>query len=125
MPDVLVRRAIEQAESRDPLVKAMVLLRGARVLAAMDKKAARQAFAEGVATAESLHLPSREREHVFNEAVQIGAVADPIAAIALFRRLPAEPFRFPRRSAGTMLVQRTSREPRHSHNGTMRRPNWP
>jgi len=102
MPDVLVKRAIEQAGSRDPLVKAMVLLRAARVLAAMDKEAARQVFAEGVAAAETLRFPP---EHVFNEAVQIGAVADPIAAVALFRRLPSEPFRPPRRMAGTMLVQ--------------------
>src|SRR5690348_3375246 len=105
MPGVLVKRAIEQARSRDPLVKAMALLHGARVLAAMDKEVARQAFAEGVATAESLTLPARQMENVFNEAVRLGAFADPTTAAALFRRLPAGLHLFPRSSAGTTLVQ--------------------
>src|SRR5260370_707507 len=105
MPDVLVKRAIEQARSRDPLVKAMALLHGARVLAAMDKEVARQAFAEGVATAESLTLPAHQMESVFNEAVRLGAFANPIAAVALFRSLPAGHHRFPRSAAGTTLVQ--------------------
>ena len=83
----------------------MAFLLGARVLAAVDKKAARQIFEEGIITAESLNLPTLQTESVFNEAVRLGAFADPVAAVALFRRLPATRDLLPRRSAGTMLVQ--------------------
>jgi len=104
MPDVLVKRAIEQARSRNALVKAMALFTGARVLTAIDKEAARQVFAEGLAAAESLALPAHAMANVLNEAVRLGASADPAAADALLRRLPPDghPSRF---SAGTELVQ--------------------
>ena len=104
MPDALVKRAIAQARRRDPLVKTMALLYGARVLAATDKEAARQAFAEGLAAAESLTLPAHQMANVLDEAVRLGASADPSAAIALLRRLPASGDAS-RHRAGTELEQ--------------------
>ncbi len=101
---MLVKQAIEQSRNREPMVRTMALLYGARVLAAVDAEAAKQAFAEGVAAAESLPL-HRHRELVLDDAVRLGSFADPPAAVALFRRLPPGRLTVPRRSAGTMLVQ--------------------
>ncbi|HTX36769.1 MAG TPA: hypothetical protein VME43_17190, partial [Bryobacteraceae bacterium] len=105
MPLALVKRAIELARDRDRLVRAMALLNAARVLAAMDIEAARQAFGKGVSAAEGLHLPAHETEFVLHEAVGLGAYADPLAAAALFRRLPPGDHVLLRHRAGTKLVQ--------------------
>ncbi len=105
MPDTLVIRSIEQARDRDPTVKAMTLLYGSRVMAAMNRALATQIFAEGVASIQGIAQPGHQIEGVFNEAIRVGAFADPRAAVALFRSRPAEGHAFSRRSAGTMLVQ--------------------
>jgi hypothetical protein len=82
----------------------MVLLHGARVLTAFDRKAAKEAFREGVAIAESLTLEARPHQYVLHEAVEIGASLDPLAAVALFRRLPPDEDPISRRVTGTRLV---------------------
>jgi len=105
MPRELVLQAIEQSASREPVVRAMALLQGARVLAVVDKEAARRAFAEGVTTAENLPLNSHDLELVLNEAVRLGATADAARAIELFRRLPVHELRPWQNSTGTMLLQ--------------------
>jgi hypothetical protein len=105
MPANLVKRAIEQSRNREPIVRAMALLCGARVLATVDREAATQAFSEGVAVAEGLSLDTRSLELLLEEAVRLGATADPLAAIALFRRLSPDDHRMGRSSTGTMLVQ--------------------
>ena len=87
MPVNVVRRAIEQSGNREPLVRAMALLCGARVLAAADTELAKGAFDEGVKIAEGLPLDVRHRELVLEEAVRLGTTADPLSAVALFRRL--------------------------------------
>ena len=84
----LLDRTFEQAVQRDPLVNAMVLLRGAPVLSAVDRDAARRAFADGVRLAESLRYDTRRLDFILDEAVKLGATADPEGAVALFRRLP-------------------------------------
>ncbi len=105
MPVLLVKRAIEQSRSRGPFVNSMALLSGARVLASVDKPAARQAFVEGVRLAETLPLPAHSLHHILNDAARYGALVDPAAAIALFRRLQSDYPSDPGHSAGTMLVQ--------------------
>jgi hypothetical protein len=90
MPASLVQRAIEQARSRDPWVKALALLYGSRVLAAVDNEAARQAFDEGVATAESQRIfDGHIVDHLLCDAVRLGARVDPASAVILFRCLRA------------------------------------
>jgi hypothetical protein len=103
MPAELVRDAIEDARTRVPLVRAMALLCGSRVLAAVDEPAAREAFAEGLAIAETLSL-ARHQDFLLDEAIRIGATADPVAAVALYRRT-AMRFRFHSHHTGTHLVQ--------------------
>ncbi len=105
MPFALVKRAVELARDREALVRAMALLHAARVLAAMDIEAARQVFGEGVAAADGLNLPAHETEYVLHEAVRLGAYADPLAAVALFRKLPPGGHGWSRRMAGTTLVR--------------------
>src|SRR5437868_4376865 len=105
MPTSLVKRGIEQSRDREPIVKAMTLLYGARVLAALDREAAKQAFSEGIAVAEGLPLDTRYLALVLEEAVRLGATADPLAAVALFRRLPPGDPVMGRSSTATMLVQ--------------------
>jgi hypothetical protein len=106
MPDLLVRRAIEQSKTREPLVRAMALLSGARVLAVTDKQAAREAFAEGAAIAESLSLDdARLRGLVLFETVRLGTMADPVSAAILFRRLTPDEIIGRSISTGSMLVQ--------------------
>uniref|UniRef100_Q01U16 Uncharacterized protein n=1 Tax=Solibacter usitatus (strain Ellin6076) TaxID=234267 RepID=Q01U16_SOLUE len=83
----------------------MALLSGARALASLDNPAARQAFAEGVQLVEHLPLRTHSLGHVLNDAVRYGALVDPVAAIALFRRLQSDYPRHPGHIAGTMLVQ--------------------
>ena len=104
MPRELLTRAVEQARDRDPVVRAMALLSASRVLSSIDKEEARRIFAEGVVGVESLGLSEHGRALVLDQAVQLGASADPIAAIELFRRQP--PNDHPgRRWAGTVLVR--------------------
>src|SRR5438552_991841 len=105
MPASLVKRAIEQSGDCAPPVQAMALLYGARVLASVDKEAAKQAYREGVAVAESLPLDARQLTLMLEDAVRLGATADPLAAVALFRRLPPGEHPMARSSTGTMLVQ--------------------
>ncbi len=105
MPANLVKRAIEQSRSREPLVRVMALLGGARVLATVDQEAAKQAFAEGVATAENLPLAARHLELVLDQAIQLGTMADPLAALSLFRRLPSGEHRLWPSPTGSMLVR--------------------
>jgi len=105
MPANLVKRAIEQSRNREPLVNAMALLGGARVLAAVDQEAAKQAFAEGVTAAENLPLAARHLELVLDQAIQLGTMADPLAALALFRRLPSGQHRLWPSSTGSMLLR--------------------
>ena len=87
----------------------MVLLHGARGLAAVDPEAARKAFAEGLALAEALELDPRVLTVVLCEAVQLGAGADPEAAVALFRRIPSGSPDLHRSSAGQRLVDSLAR----------------
>lgn len=95
MPHELLRRAIEQSKGwDDPLLRAMVLLHGARVLAVVDKGAARRAFADGLVMVESISLPARHLDLILNEAVRLGIAADPVGAVALFHRLPEAKARF-------------------------------
>jgi len=105
MPVLLVKRAIEQSRSRGPFVNSMALLSGARVLAGVDNESARLAFAEGARLVESLPLQAHRLRHVLDDAVRCGALVDPVAAIALFRRLQSDYPPHPGHSAGTMLVQ--------------------
>jgi hypothetical protein len=105
MPVHLVKHTIEQSRSRGPFVNSMALLSGARVLASLDNPAARQAFAEGVQLAEGLPLPTHRLRHVLNDAVRYGALVDPVAAIALFRRLLSDYPPHPGHANGTMLIQ--------------------
>jgi hypothetical protein len=84
MPGALVGRAIGEAGTREPLVRAMALLCGARVLAAAGKQAARQAFAEDAAIAEELPPEAR------------------IAGSCWRRRLPPVEHGFQRRATATM-----------------------
>jgi hypothetical protein len=44
MPYGVVIQAIDQARTRDPMVKAMALLHASRVMAAMDRKLASQIY---------------------------------------------------------------------------------
>ena len=105
MPGDLVKQAIEQSRSREPIVTAMALLHGARVLAAVDREAAKAAFAEGRAMAEELPPDGRYRDFVHWEAARLGAGADPAAAVALFCRLQQPFFDIHRRTVGCQLVQ--------------------
>jgi hypothetical protein len=82
----------------------MVLLHAARVLAAGDKQAAKETFAAGLALAESLAPDFPFPGVLLEEAVRLGAVADPPSATALFRRLPPDDALPRRRSVGTSLV---------------------
>jgi hypothetical protein len=109
MPLILVQRAIEQSRSRQPLVRAVALLYGARVLSVIDKEAAKRAFAEGVTTAESLPLDARQLHFLLEDAVRLGTMADPLAAVTLFRRLPPAERYIGRSSTGAMLVQSLAR----------------
>ena len=78
-------------------------LYGARALSAVDSRGGETAaFAEGLALLESLPLETRSIEHVLHDAVRLGALADPVSAIALLRRLPADHLRH---SSGATLVQ--------------------
>jgi hypothetical protein len=106
MPRDVVMRAIEQARSREPAVKAMALLCSARVLAALDRDEARRVFEEGVQAAESLPLDAHRLKLIMSEAVMAGVTADPYAAVELFRRVSQnrDPS-FPDRGLGRMLVQ--------------------
>ena len=97
MPANLVKRAIEQSREREPLVRTMAHLYGARVLTTVDKEAAKQAFAEGAAMAQDLPLDTRCLYLVREEAVRLGTTADPLAAcrpvpaLALGRTLSGSP----------------------------------
>jgi hypothetical protein len=42
MPETLVKHAIEQSRGREPVVRVMALLHGARVLAAVDREGAKR-----------------------------------------------------------------------------------
>jgi hypothetical protein len=97
----LVQDAIRQSRGREPVVTAMVLLHGARVLTAVDSEAAKRAFAEGRRMAESRDYSSRP---VALEAVRLGAGVDPMEAVALFRRLPGRD-KIMRESIGRDLVR--------------------
>jgi hypothetical protein len=105
MPGKLVARTIEAAQDRDPVARAMVLLSASRVLAALDRPAARRVFADGVELLKSIPFDPHVRSFVFDEAVCLGSTADPVAALELFLNLPEEENRFVRRSAGRMLAQ--------------------
>jgi hypothetical protein len=105
MPSSLVLRAIEQAKEHDSPLRAMALLYGSRVLAAVDKDAAKRAFGEGVAVAEGLQLDPHTQAHLMDDAVRIGATADPLAAVALFRRLPQKDPGAPHRTSAVHLIQ--------------------
>jgi hypothetical protein len=105
MPAHLVKRAIEQSRNRGPFVNSMALLSGARVLASLDNPVARQAFAEGVRLAESLPLEARRLRLILDDAARFGALADPAAAIALFRRLQSDYPSRPGHANGAMLIQ--------------------
>ena len=70
MPVNLVTRAIEQSATREMMVRAMALLSSARVLVTGDKKAAKQAYSEGVAIAQSVPLSARHRGLLLEEAVR-------------------------------------------------------
>jgi hypothetical protein len=72
VPYELVKMAIEKARTRDPSVKAMALLHGSRVMAAMDRKLASEFYAEGIAAAESLTLPPRR-----TQLLRPGSVGEP------------------------------------------------
>jgi len=109
MPIPLVKQAMEQSRGREPVVKAMALLRGARVLAAVDREAAKEAFGEGCALAERLALDPHELESVLCEAVELGASVDPMAAVALFRGLPRGRREFLRDATGRRLTQTLAR----------------
>jgi len=87
------------------VVAAMALLHGARVLAAVDREGAKLLYAEGCAALEGLALTGHARGLVPWEAVRLGATVDPIAALALFRRLPAGGPDFHSGSTGRLLVQ--------------------
>jgi hypothetical protein len=104
MPADLVRQAIEQSRAREALVRATALLCGARVLAAVEKEEAKQAFTEGLAVAEGLP-PTRHLDFLLHEAVRIGATADPISAVALYRRLATSSPRHMHHHTGTQIVQ--------------------
>lgn len=86
MPAPLVRDAIAQSRTRDPLIAAMALLNGSRVLAYMDLPAAKQAFANGVEAIGHLPLDTRTMESVRHEMVQLGVSADPEFAVALYKQ---------------------------------------
>lgn len=102
----LVLRAIEQSESRELSVRAMALLYGARVLGAAGEVAdAAAAFAEGLETAERLPLEGRLLENVLGEAVWLGATADPLAAVTLFKRVHWDSHFVRHTGTGTTLVQ--------------------
>jgi pentatricopeptide repeat protein len=106
MPANLIKRAIEGSRDREPIVQAMALLTGSRALSASDAAAAREIFTEGAQIAEDLPLDARCRRLFLEEAVRLGAAADPIAAAALFRRLPADERRVWRSgSTGSMVVE--------------------
>src|SRR5687768_4357213 len=84
----------------------MALLYGARVLgAAGDRASAAAAFAEGVEIAERLPFDPRVIESVLAEAVRLGATADPLAAVGLFKRVHWDSHFVRHTGTGTMLVQ--------------------
>lgn len=106
MPAAMVQRAIEQARDRDAFVHTAALVYGSRVLASLDKQAAKTAYAAGVTAADNLALSDHDREHFFRQIVQFGASVDPLAALMLFRRtlsLQRHPFIW--ESATSMLAQ--------------------
>ncbi len=107
MPRDLVEAAIGQAEGREPVVRAMLLLHAARVLAALDAEAARGRFAEGLAILESLpaQVHNRYHDYLLFDAVMLGAEADLVTAVALFQRLAQDRDLSLHRNAGTHLVQ--------------------
>ncbi len=82
----LLQHAIREAEHRESPVRVMALLQCARALSVIDKGASKATFAEALAAAEELTLPIQYRQIVLSEAVIMGAAADPMAAVALFRR---------------------------------------
>lgn len=101
---IAIRRAVEEAGERDPLLHAVARLRGSRVLAVGDPDEGRRALADAVAAIEQLPLASHDRELLLVEALWVGSTVDPSTAIELFRRLaalqPTVPYRF-----GLQLVQ--------------------
>lgn len=106
MPAAMVQRAIEQARSRDAFVYAAALVFGSRVLASLDKQAAKRTYVEGVSAAEDLPLMGRDREVFFVQIVELGAIAHPATALLLFRRtLRVETPAFRWASAASMLAR--------------------
>jgi hypothetical protein len=105
MPIDLVKRAIARSREREPVVTAMALLHGARVLAAVDRESAKRTYAEGCVLAEALTLNPQTRDFALCEAVNLGAAVDPMSAVALFRGLPEHGHGIFRQSTGVRLVQ--------------------
>ena len=105
MPISLVRQAIERSRESDPLLRAMVLLHGSRVLATAHSDEARKAFAEAVAIVDKLELEPRALDIVLSEAVEIGAGVDLPSAVALIRRRSAASEFGMGRKAVSRLVQ--------------------
>jgi hypothetical protein len=82
MPDQLVRDAIEQSRTREPLVNAMALLSGARILAYIDLAAAKRALAEGLSVFDGV-------PDIFNlhEAVLLAVPVDPEIAVSRYKQM--------------------------------------
>lgn len=88
----LVRNAMEQSRERAPEVRAMVLLRGSRVLAAVDREEAKAAFTEGLAMVRALSLDVHFSESILGSVAELAAHFDPARAISLFRSLGSSEF---------------------------------
>lgn len=91
MPARLVHDAIAQSRNREPLLTAMAMLTGSRVLAYMDLPSAKRAFAEAAEVADSLRLDSRLRQLLNTEVVTLGVASDPETALSRFRCLELLP----------------------------------
>jgi len=87
MPLELVRGALRKSLEREPLVTAMVHWNAARVLVYMDSAGAKRAFRSGVEAFAGSKLEPRMEGLLRMEAAQLGAMADPEVAVAVFREI--------------------------------------
>jgi hypothetical protein len=107
MPRELIQQAIDRSSRGDPILRAMTLLHASRVLAVIDGNAARQACKEGIEVLDGADLYRPHYDIIRHEAIRLAVTADPLAAVALFRCLPAGDLDHRRGMLGSQVVQVT------------------